>query len=68
MSLLQLKRELAELRTQIIRETEPVCRVFIFDGQTTTEGLTAADLEAYKAGHPHTHVVTLYLQDMGVPE
>lgn len=65
MSLLQLKRELAELKNQIIRETEPVCRVFIFDGQTTMEGLTAADLEAYKADHPHTHVVTFQVKDMG---
>lgn len=69
MSLQQIRKELLSLKNSFITQYEPSCTLFIFneDGLTTTEGLTAADVEAYSIEHPHTHIVTLFVEDMGEP-
>lgn len=41
---------------------------FFFNGLTTEDCLVAADVEAYSIEHPHTHVMMLLVEDMGVPE
>lgn len=68
MTIQQLRKAFEELKGTFITKYEPVCKIFVFDGLTTEEGLTAADVEAYSMEHQHTHVVTLFLEDMGVSE
>jgi len=67
MSLPQIRKEILSLKILFITQYEPSFMTFIFneDELTTTEGLTAANVEAYSIEHPHTHIVRLYLEDMG---
>lgn len=67
MTLQQLKKEIEEIKNSIISETEQPVKIFIFNigGLTTTEGLTAAEVEEYTETHKHTKVVNFYLKDMG---
>lgn len=65
MSLLQLRKELQELKQSIIYETQPAVKVFVFKigGLLTTEGLTAADVGAYAKDHPYTKILRLQCAD-----
>lgn len=56
MSLQQLKRELEELKRSIVRETEPLCKVFILG---KADSPSEDEIEAYAALHPHTHILKL---------
>jgi hypothetical protein len=60
MSLLQLRKELKELKNSIITQYEPQHKIFIFwkNGLTDT-GETEENLKAYTVSHPHTHVLKL---------
>ena len=68
MTIQQLKKAVKELKHSFITKYGPVCKIFVFDGLTTEEGLTTADVEVYSIKHPYTHIVTLFVEDMGVPE
>lgn len=68
MTIQQLRKAFEELKGAFIATYEPVCKIFVFDGLTTENGLVAADVEAYSIEHPHTHVVMLLVEDMGVSE
>jgi len=60
MSLLQIRKELKELKNSIITQYEPLCKVFVFrDNGFTYTGETEEYLKAYRAAHPHTHVLKL---------
>lgn len=69
MTVQQLRKAIEDIKSPFITQYEPSCALFIFneDGLTTTEGLTAADVEAYSIEHPHTHIVILFLEDIGEP-
>jgi hypothetical protein len=65
MGIQQLKKSVEKLKTSFITKYEPACKIFVFDGLTTENGLTDADVEAYSIKHPQTHIVTLFIEDMG---
>ena len=65
MSIQQLRITVEELKQSFITKYEPICRIFVFDGPATEDGLTAADVESYSIEHPYTHIVTLFIEDMG---
>jgi hypothetical protein len=65
MSIQQLRKNVEELKQSFITKYEPACKIFVFDGLTTEEGLTAANVESYSIKHPQTHIVTLFVEDMG---
>ncbi len=68
MTIQQLRKTFEELKGAFITKYEPACKIFVFDGLTTEDGLVVADVEAYSIEHPHTHVVTLFVEDMGISE
>ena len=60
MSLLQLRKEIQELKNSIITQYEPQFKIFVFrENGFTDAGETEEDLKAYVAAHPHTHVLKL---------
>jgi len=60
MSLMQLKKELKELKNSIITQYEPQFKIFVFRVNGLTDaGETEEDFKAYVAAHPHTHVLKL---------
>jgi len=60
MSLQKLRKEIRELKNSIIAQYEPLCKVFVFrENGSTDEGETEEDLKAYVAAHPQTHVLKL---------
>lgn len=65
MSLLQLRKELQELKQSVIYENQPRVKVFVFKigGQITTEGLTAAEVDSYAQAHPYTQILRLQRAD-----
>jgi hypothetical protein len=56
MTLLQIRKEIAELKNSIITQYEPLCKVFILGGKDSP---VEAEIEAYSQAHPHTHVLKL---------
>jgi hypothetical protein len=65
MSIQQLRKTVEELKQSFITKYEPAYKIFVFDSLTTEEGLTAAAIETYSIKHPHTRIVTLFVEDMG---
>jgi hypothetical protein len=65
MTLQQLKKEIKELKSSIISETQPAVKIFVFKigGQITTEDLTATDVCAYEKAHPRTKILRLQRAD-----
>jgi hypothetical protein len=63
MTLQQLRRDIQELKSSIISETQPQVKIFVFKigGQITTEGLTAAEVDGYALAHPYTKILRLQL-------
>jgi len=60
MSLLQIRKDMQELKNLIISEIQPAFKIFILrENGSTDEGETEEDLKAYAAAHPHTHVLKL---------
>lgn len=68
MSLQGLMKEISELKNSIIRQCEPQNRIFIFrENGLTDAGENEEDVRSYAVAHPHTHIVTLFVEDMGAP-
>lgn len=60
MSLQQLRMEISELKNSIVRQYEPLNKIFIFRVNCLTDaGETEEDIKAYAVAHPHTHVLKL---------
>jgi hypothetical protein len=60
MSLLQIRKDMQELKNLIMFETQPAFKIFIFrENGFTDAGETEECLKAYRAAHPHTHVLKL---------
>ncbi len=58
MSILQLRKELKELKNSLIPETQN--RIFIFRVNGLTDaGENEEDVRSYAVAHPHTHVLKL---------
>lgn len=65
MSLLQLRKDIQDLKNSLIYETQPIVKVFVFKigGLVTTEGLTVAEVNAYAKEHPYTQILRLQRAD-----
>ena len=60
MSLLQLRKEIKELKNSIITQYEPQFKIFVFHVNGFTDvGETEEDVNTYITAHPHTHVLKL---------
>jgi hypothetical protein len=61
MSLLQIRKDMQELKNIIISETQPAFKIFIFRGnESTDEGETEEDLKAYVTATPSYSCVKTY--------
>lgn len=68
MSLLQLRKELKELKNSLISETQYKIFIINIGGLTTQDGLTIEQVDEYERTHPYTKVLRLQLADFRVKD